>query len=838
MATETGELVDRAFFSKLGNNLMGERPMLRNILLVAAVIVAPCGVSAATLKPVGVEGFFVEPDEPAKLRWHVESGTLEGPLRVVVHDYQDRPVATVPARVTPEGDLEVTVKLPAGFYEVEIAAAGGRFGVVSLAAYEGARDPFFSIDAAMSWLVDDDKTRESLMRVLQRTGVAMSRERLNWAQINAVEGEWDWESPARYETIRRAYAQQGVDVLEMFHGTTQWAGSVEKYPDDLVGTSRAWGQIGHHWRSIWGAMEVWNEPDWIDLGNLPVDQYVAVVKTIAYAFAREGIDVPLVGGVFAFHNRPFLDNAARNGLLDCVDVVSFHTYGRAPGMEVLIESNRSWLAAHGREAMPLWLTECGRPWKQGPDRPPADQDAESALDITMKAVESRACGLARYFAAIYPFYEEGGGNYGMMGRHATPLRSMAAYARLVRLLAHKRYLGDLKPGSEDAPDRRARVFGDDRETVAVLYTGRRDPEAKWKLGLAVERAEGIDGRVIEVAEDGAVPVPDGLVYVWLDPEKLGDRLQTDTSAARLSRIGLEEPPRRKPPSPIVLRYQFAADAVEANSAGYRVRAVASGKTSLIVRVFNLAGEPRELKLEARLEHGGASSAASRAKRPEGRVVHVPGEGFLDVDWEIDLGTAFAASGHARVEVLASDRASQQVASLAIDLRGQATLEQVLKRHRRRVRLPIGDLSAWRANVVGHGEMTMAVVPEAAWRLHARFGEGERWVYPFFELSDDMDVSRFSAMAVRARSHRAATVRVFLWEGDRGVGYMTPDSVIPADGKWHTAAIRFGDLVHCGATWPDANHRLDLDRVARISIGFNTGAAENTLEVSDAGRKVR
>jgi len=805
--------------------------MLTRTLPILTLMLWSHAVSAATLRPVAAEAFFVEPDEPAKLRWRVESGALDGPVRAVVHDYQDRPVATVPAQVTSEGDLEVTVKLPAGFYEVEIAA-GGRFGVVSLAAYEGARDPFFSVDAAMSWLVDENKTRESLMRVLQRTGVAMSRERLNWAEINAVEGEWDWESPARYETIRSAYAQQGVDVLEMFHGTTPWGGSVGQYPDDLVGTARAWGQIGHRWRSIWDAMEVWNEPDWIYLGNLPADQYVALVKTIAYAFAREGIDVPLVGGVFAHNYRPFLDSAARNGLLDCVDVVSFHTHDPAPGTDVLIESYRSWLAAHGREAMPLWLTESGRPWTRGPDRPPTHQGAECALDVTMKAVESRACGVARYFAGIYPFYEEGGANYGMMGRHATPLRSMAAYARLVRLLAHKRYLGDLSPGSKDAPDRRARVFGDDRETVAVLYTGRRDPGAKWKLGLAVERAEGIDGRVIEVPEGGAVPVPDGLVYVWLAPEKLGDRLQTDTSAARLSRIGRENPPRRKPPSPIVLRYQFVADAVEAKPEGYRVKAVSSGKTSLTVRVFNLAEEPRELKLEARLEHGGASSPASRAKRPERRVAHVPGESFVDVGWGIDLGAAFAASGLASVEVLASDRASRHVASLTIDLSDQATLQQVLERYRRRVRLSISDLSQWAANVVGHGKMTMAVVPEGTWRLSARFGEGERWVHPFFQLSDDLDVSRFSAIVVRGRSRQAATVRVFLWEGDRGVGYMTPGSVIQADGKWHTAVIRFADLV-CGVTAPDENHRLDLDQVARISIGFNTEAAENTLEISDA-----
>jgi len=129
-------------------------------------------------------------------------------------------------------------------------------------------------------------------------------------------------------------------------------------------------------------------------------------------------------------------------------------------------------------------------------------------------------------------------------------------------------------------------------------------------------------------------------------------------------------------------------------------------------------------------------------------------------------------------------------------------------------------------------MTMDAAPEVAWRLKARFGEGDRWVYPHFGLSDDVEVNRFSAIVVRGRSHQAATVRVFLWEGDRSVGYMTPNSAIPADGEWHTAVIQFRNLVPCDATLPDTNHRLDLDQVARISIGFNTKADENTLEVSD------
>ena len=191
-----------------------------------------------------------------------------------------------------------------------------------------------------------------------------------------------------------------------------------------------------------------------------------------------------------------------------------------------------------------------------------------------------------------------------------------------------------------------------------------------KPALPVARAEGIDGRVLETAEDGTVPVPDGLVYVWLDPQALGDRLQTDTPAMRLWSIRHAEPPRPKAPSPVVLRYQFDTDVVEAKSEGYRVKAQPPGKVSLTVRVFNFSEDPLDLKLEAWLEHGLRPPNRSRTAIPDPRAVSVPPESFVDVGWELDLGEAFAATGHAAVEVLAADAASNRVASLAIDLSGE------------------------------------------------------------------------------------------------------------------------------------------------------------------------
>ena len=90
----------------------------------------------------------------------------------------------------------------------------------------------------------------------------------------------------------------------------------------------------------------------------------------------------------------------------------------------------------------------------------------------------------------------------------------------------------------------------------------------------------------------------------------------------------------------------------------------------------------------------------------------------------------------------------------------------------------------------------------------------------------------NALVLRARCRGAATVRVFLWEGDTGTGYLTPSPVIPADGQWYPAIVRFRDLSESTANTPDENSRLDLNRVRRISIGVNSDSRQNVLDVSD------
>lgn len=783
---------------------------------VLLIIAGADTLAATTLQPASADSFFILPEKPTALSWIVTGDSPTGPLDYILRDYTGRQVDSGRATVSGER-IEAAVELPAGYYELEFPAIQRSFGVVSIAPYDGQTDPFFAIDAAMAWLVRSAEVREGLVRALRRGGVPMSRERLNWGSVEPKQNQWQWDTSQQYETLRQAYRSQGVEVLEMFHNAPAWTGAVGKYPDNLVATARSWRQITQRWRPTWGALEIWNEPD-ISFGDfLPADQYAAIVQAIAYGLKDS--DVPLVGGVFAHYSRPFLDNAADNGLLDCVEVVSFHIYGRAEQMEKQVADYRAWLAAYGRESMPLWITECGRPWRRGPDRPPQEQDAVSALDITMKGVEARACGIVRYFPFVYPFYEERESNFGMMGREATPLRSMAAYLQLVSRLAHKQYLGTLQSTEPAVP--RARVFGDDRETLVVLYTGKPDSEAKVKLSVPVERVEGIDGRPLQ-ADAQTVPIPDGLSYVWLDG-------RAGLQPASPSVASLTPPPitRRKSPSPILLRYQIEPALVTATTEGYRTSSEARAAFPVKIRVFNLGDRPQELTLRLSLER-----AAASVKGPAEQTLSVPAESFADVAWQADLSRAFAESDHLKGTVAARGPSLGNVRPLVIGWIGEGTFQQRLQRFARTESLPISDLARWRPAIAGGGKADLTITADGHWRLQAKFAPGDRWVYPRFQLPDGFRAESWDGLLVRARCDRPAAVRIFAWEGKSGVGYLTASPMIPADGKWHTAVVRFADLALSTANAPDPNQRLDLDQVRSISIGMNSDSADNALEISD------
>ncbi len=512
--------------------------------------------------------------------------------------------------------------------------------------------PFFGIDSALSWLAGSEQYAE-LIAILKRCGISISRERMRWGEVAPAADTCNLQT--KYTTVRDDYRRQGVPVLEMFHDAPVWAEKSEgnRFPQDQLAVARSWSEIGKSYSAGWAGLEIWNEPDLAAFaGEASPDQYLPMVKAINYSFRQAGITTPLGGGVFANPSPAFLRACAQNGLLDNVDFISFHNYSGVLDVEGQVAYFRDWLRENGKEALPLWITECGKSWKRGPQRPPLQEDARSALDITMKAIEARACGIARHFPFVFPFYEENTANFGMLGKECTPLRAMAAYAFAVHALAFQQFAGDLH--CDDPAVRRARVFSNGKQALIVLYTGKPAPDATVKVAISPTSVLGIDGRPLKITTPGVIPIPDGLCYLTANLHDLGALLQTDCPAMRLTIAAHHAPPpSRGAPSPIIVSFRAQESGMATNSAspqGYWVSVAAAQQFPLHVRVSNLSTTAHQVTL-----HWQTAAADTRETPVDGPSLAVPPLGKVDVDWSVDLSALARSRGQHLLLISATSR---------------------------------------------------------------------------------------------------------------------------------------------------------------------------------------
>ncbi|MDR2754628.1 MAG: cellulase family glycosylhydrolase [Planctomycetaceae bacterium] len=780
---------------------------------------------AVTLKPENIEQFFITPDTESTIRFQMIG---DGKIETTEFRLSGVETKTIPAVV--DGNIiAATVNLPRGFWEIELGTQ--RFGIVSFPVFQGKTDQFFAIDAALSWLVGDDQLRTGLVKSAKRNGISMIRERLSWNDIEPKAEQFEWETGRRYDSVRKLCQAQGVEVLELFHNAPNWMEKIEKYPSDLVKTAKSWNTIADYWNTTWGGFEIWNEPEISFGAELPADQYVPVARAIAYQLKQSGIPTPLFGGVMAHFHPVWLKNAAENGLLHDVDGFSFHSYDHAPSLEKLIGNYRNWLKESGYESMPLWLTECGRPWKRGTERPPVDQDLVSAVDITMKGVESRCCGVERYFPFVYPYYDERESNFGMMDKLGTPCQSIAAYIQLIHVLSGSEYVGDLK--IDDSAVLRARVFepltfnseiDNRKELVTVFYTGTVSQQKTLKISVGnIKKVESLFGEPLKLSDNGELPIrSNSLYYVWFDKASIAEHLKTDTNTMKLYQ-SVKKPRKRNEKIPeVVLRFQYDKEKIPATPDGYFIPQDVENPLPMKFRVFNL--DRNEKKYNLRFEIDSTADTQNE--------VVVTGHGFTDVVWNFPLEKTGLSTGE--LQTLRVTVNEDKNRSLVLNLRGEATWDGAVSTTKNIRELPITDLSRWHKNAPAICVPEMESV-DGVWRMTAAFTkEGDRWVYPRFKLPDDMNLSNTpnlsntSGIVIEARCIGNALPRFFLFEKS-GAGYIN-GPIFKSDGHWHVIKLPFTQFQHSGSTHPDENNQLDLDQVNFISLGANSNESKCVLEI--------
>lgn len=794
-------------------------------------------VALPQLQVASLTRFFVTPNRPAVLSWKVND---PGKLRMIrwnISNYWGRRVASGKSVTVGPGDrIGLPVRLERGFYQVNFPSEGQKFGVVSIAAHQGPVDHFFAIDSAMAWLVnhpaDRQRVRVGMIRILHRSGIGMSRERLSWGTINPSPGKFDWNNYCQYGRLARDYFTNGVRMLQLFADAPSWTrdGTSNPYPTNLALTARSWSVIGSYFHRDWGALEIWNEPDGLDV---PANQLLPIVKTIAYSFQQADIHIPLVGGVFASPiPGGFQRVCARNGLLNQVSIISFHDYHSPTEIPYAVAAYRHWLNSYGKPTMPLWITESGKPWPAGTARPHPRAGMTSALWIAMKAVEARACGIARYFAFVYPFYTEHDAtfnNFGMMGQEHTPLWSMAAYVNAVAELSGWSYVGHLETHTHRVL--LAPVFAKGDQRTAVVYTGKVDANATLALALNGITIRGIDGRRLHRNENGAIPIPDGMVYLRGLASSFAGKVKTDTEAGRLYAIAQQPPPPQSRHSPIIL--QFDGHGISSGTTGGYVLPNASS-TPIRVRVWNLADHAISVKLTLRSQHGQNADIPKPALETRRRI---PAQSSVLVRWNIShlahkLGLDIVhyhylmVTGHAMPEP--NNTPAPAISPLAIPIRLRGSLSQYLSLYPSHTRLAIGDLKRWTKNAASSVDMSFFKPKAGGWGVKLKFHAIAAWAYPQFPLPKGIHRKKVIAVLLQARAAKPAMVRMLIFiPGLSNYGTLL-SPIIAADGKWHTVIVplsRFTPMGKGTALKSLANARF-------LSVGLNNDAAgANELEVS-------
>lgn len=784
--------------------------------------------------------FYIEPNKPALLSWHVKdslSSKLPANENYTVADYAGKILINGQVKIDHESKLKISLQLEQGFYTLHLLASDQIFGIICQPTFTGNADPFFCVDSALSWLVvkknhytrypDFEKARQSLIGLLKRTGIAMSRERLSWGQIQKNADQWDWQSPRKFEQARKMYQDNQVPILELFHSTPAFMGhtSGKRFPNDLHAAAKGWKNIHDRWKDSWGGVEIWNEPNIDFSGNQPADQYAPLAKIICYAMNKADCKVPVGGPGVAGLDVNYIKNLGENGVLANMDYFSFHTYNHAPLIEQLVADVRKTLDDFGQTAMPIWITECGRPWSRGGDRPDKQEDMESAMDNVMKAIESKACGIAKHFIFVYPFYEERSRNFGLLDRQGTPLRAMAAYTQAINMLSHQTYLGDWKV--TDKAIRLARVFGDKQHATLILYAGKTAEDQSVSINLpASAQCYGIDGRRLDLSTHNRVPIADGLTYVRILRSEITNQINEQTLAKKLTQQANGKRMGQVPPSPIVMQFMPEDNQYHIDVNGYHmVNDVMSSKPMLPVRLVNLDDKAHQVHVTLN---------AKQKIMGKVQTYDIPAQQSVMTQWEIPK--SLADQPQIKLEFQAQSQTAGVIQPVVINLLGEVAFEQLISPWSYRQKLVIDDQTHWQMVAAPTTHAKMNFPGQGIWQMNLQLEKGtDNWAYPRLKINMPIDPKKMQGLIFEAKAINAAAVRIFFWEENQqekmeSVGYLSPSNLFAADGKWHSVYLPFSSMALSGANTMDQNNKLDLDRVKRISIGMNGNPGHVQLQV--------
>lgn len=432
------------------------------------------------------------PPEPAK-RWRV---------------LDDGGVQVRSGRVDPSTPTVEVGSLGIGWYRIEFlsqddeCAAWTTVAVLARPSAPVPQDSPVCIDSATAWFAPNDPAKqERFARLAALAGVNWIRDRMRWRDIEPEPGRFV-DATTTYDTSADLQAKHGLKVLQVFHGTPEWAvedGELRgRYPADLRHAYRFCREMARRYKGRVQAWEPWNEANVADFGGHTADEMCTYQKAAYLGFKAGDPELIVCWNVSTavptmLHTRLVLANET----WPYFDTYNTHTYDWPDSYE------RLWGPVHEAACgRPIWVTESDRglqcvgpePWCELS----REGERQKAEFMAQSYASSLFAGAERHFHFILGnYYERSKVQFGLLRLDQTPRPSYVALAAVGRFLAGGECLGrwSIPPRSEaHVYAFAARPDGKDRDVLVAWaekpgdWPQRGKTTVEWALPKAISVA--------------------------------------------------------------------------------------------------------------------------------------------------------------------------------------------------------------------------------------------------------------------------------------------------------------------------------------------------------------
>jgi hypothetical protein len=321
--------------------------------------------------------------------------------------------------------------------------------------------------------------------LITRLGTAAIRTDATWSQIEQTPGHYTFDT---YDPALQVLQQNHLSPLLVLDYTNRFYDNGETPYDDtgLRAFANYAKAVVTHYGSQLKAVEIYNEYNGLSSTGPCARNPVCYVRMLQYSYqAIKSVrpDVTIVGGAVFSADLFWFQQLFQDGGLRFMDVVSDHPYplvsslsperaGIAQQMDLLQSLIRHY---NNGSAKPIWITELGWPTSLF-----NVDERTQAQYLVRGAVLSLASGVQKFF--WYDYLNDGTAfysseqNFGLLrqpdaaGRY-TPKPSYAAYATLIRQLAHQSFISGGAIGNSIYDERFSNVHvlwsTDDHHTITV-----------------------------------------------------------------------------------------------------------------------------------------------------------------------------------------------------------------------------------------------------------------------------------------------------------------------------------------------------------------------------------